>query len=189
MIHDESERLSQLLANLLDLTRLESGAIRVQKEWHPLDEVVGGALRRAEAGHGPLRAELDLPEALTLVSVDGPLLEQLLINLLVNARRHAPEGPVRLRAWTSAEALELEVADRGPGIPEAFRERIFDKFFRLPGRPQDGGVGLGLAICEAIARAHGGRIWAEAREGGGAAFRVTLPLEGPPPTLPEETTP
>jgi len=185
MIHDESERLTLLLTNLLDLTRLESGSIQVHKEWHPLDEVVGAALRRAESGHGPIQAELDLPEDLPLVPVDGALLEQMLINLLVNARRHAPEGPVSLGAWIGPESLELEVADRGPGIPEAFRERIFDKFFRLPGKPQDGGVGLGLAICEAIARAHGGRIWAEARPGGGASFRVSLPLEGSPPSLPE----
>ncbi len=186
MIHDESERLTQLLANLLDLTRLECGTIRVQKEWHPLEEVIGAALRRAESARGAIRAEVDIPEDLPLIPVDGALLEQLLINLLLNARRYAPESPVTLRAWLGAETLELEVSDRGPGIPEEFRERVFEKFFRLPVRTQEGGVGLGLAICGAIARAHGGRIWAEAREGDGANFRLSLPLEGPPPALPAD---
>jgi len=186
MIHGESERLSQLLTNLLDLTRLEGGTIRVQKEWHPLDEVVGAALRRAESGQGSMQVEVVLPEDLPLVPVDGALLEQLLINLLHNAQRHAPESPVTLRAWAARESIEIEVADRGPGISEDFRLRVFDKFFRVPGRTQDGGVGLGLAICDAIARAHGGRIWAEAREGSGACFRVSLPMEGRPPAMPED---
>lgn len=192
MIHDESERLSQLLANLLDLTSLESGTIRVQKEWHPLEEVVGAALRHAEAEHGSLRVELDLPEDLPLVPVDGALLEQLLINLFLNAQRHAPESPVTLRAWMGPDTLELAVSDRGPGIPEDLRERVFEKFFQLPGSHQEGGVGLGLAICDAIARAHCGRIWARARsEGQGTTFRLSLPLEGEPPSLPsdEETLP
>lgn len=190
MIHDESERLNQLLANLLDLTSLESGVIRVQKEWHPLEEVIGAALRHAEAGHGNLRVELELPEDLPLVPVDGALLEQLLINLLLNAQRHAPESPVTLRAWVASDTLELAISDRGPGIPEALRERIFEKFFQLPGSHGEGGVGLGLAICDAIARAHGGRIWARARrEGKGTTFRLSLPLEGVPPTLPSDEEP
>lgn len=190
MIHDESERLNQLLANLLDLTSLESGVIRVQKEWQPLEEVIGAALRHAEAGHGNLQVELELPEDLPLVPVDGALLEQLLINLLLNAQRHAPESPVTLRAWVASDTLELAISDRGPGIPEALRERIFEKFFQLPGSRGEGGVGLGLAICDAIARAHGGRIWARARrEGQGTAFRLSLPLEGVPPTLPLDEEP
>jgi len=185
MIHDESERLTRLLTNLLDLTRLESGAIRVQKEWHPLEELVGAALRQAEAAHGHIQLEMELPADLPLVPVDGALLEQLLINLLANARRYAPESPVHLKAWLGQHTLELAVSDRGPGIPEDFRERIFQKFFQMPGGTQEGGVGLGLAICDAIARAHGGRIWTRSRrEGEGASFRVSLPLEGSPPPLP-----
>lgn len=184
MIHDESERLAQLIGNLLDITRLESGAIQLRKEWQPVDEVVGVALRRTESGSGLRNIRLDLPEDLPLVPLDAVLTEQLLINLLANARRHAPDSTVDLKAWSGADSLELEVADRGPGIPEAFRERVFDKFFRLPGGG-DGGVGLGLAICDAIAKAHGGRIWVENRPGGGASFRVSLPLSGSPPPLPD----
>jgi two-component system sensor histidine kinase KdpD len=128
---------------------------------------------------------IHLPGDLPFVPLDEALAEQLLINLLVNARRYAPDSPVDLRAWVDAGTLELEVADQGPGIPEAFRERVFDKFFRIPGSIGEGGVGIGLAICEAIAKAHGGRIWVEEHPGGGAAFRVSLPLEGQPPTLPD----
>jgi two-component system, OmpR family, sensor histidine kinase KdpD len=183
MIHDESEHLAQLLSNLLDLTRLESGTIRARKEWQPLDEVVGAALRRTEASGKGMEVRVSIPEDLPFVPLDEALAEQLLINLLVNARRYAPESPVDLRAWGSDNTLELEVADRGPGIPEAFRERVFDKFFRVPGSVGEGGVGIGLAICDAIAKAHGGRIWAEERSGGGAAFRISLPLDGKPPAL------
>jgi two-component system, OmpR family, sensor histidine kinase KdpD len=184
MIHDESERLAVLLSNLLDLTRLESGVIRARKEWQPLDEVIGAVLRRMEPG---MDVRVHLPQDLPLVPLDAVLVEQLLANLLINARRHAPDCPVELRAWTGPEILELEISDQGPGIPEAFKARVFDKFFRMPDAAGDGGVGLGLAICEAIVKTHGGRIWVEDSPAGGASFRITLPMNGKPPTLPPET--
>lgn len=184
MIREESDRLAQLLTNLLDLTRLESGTLEPEREWQSIEELVASALARAEAQAGRMEVNADLPPDLPLVSVDGVLVEQLLLNLLVNAQRHAPSTPVDLRAWRGDEGLELEVADRGPGIPEADRERVFEAFFRPGGRTQDGGVGLGLAICQAIARIHGGRIWVEARPGGGARFRVTLPAVDTPPEGP-----
>ena len=184
MIQDESERLAHLLGNLLDLTRLESGVLQVQKEWQPLEEVVGAALGRLERREGPVSVRVDLPPDLPLVPLDAALMEQVLINLLANARRHAPGQAADLRAWCEPDWLCLEVADRGPGVPEAFRERIFDKFFRLPGAGE-GGVGLGLAICRAIVQAHGGEIHANPRPGGGTAFRIHLPLPGEPPALPE----
>lgn len=182
MIHDESERLAHLLSNLLDLTRLESGVIRARKEWQPLDEVVGAVLRRIEPG---LEVQVRLPPDLPLVPLDAALAEQLLTNLLGNAHRHAPACPVTLQAWAEPGTLELAIADRGPGIPAALRERVFDKFFRLPDAG-DGGVGLGLAICEAIVKTHGGRIWVEDALAGGASFRVSLPRDGEPPALPAE---
>jgi two-component system sensor histidine kinase KdpD len=184
MIRDESERLARLLSNLLDLTRLESGAIRARKEWQPLDEVIGAALRRLETGPAP-EVRVMLPEDLPLVPLDAVLMEQLLINLLANAQRHAPASPIELKAWLGAGSLELAVSDEGPGVPEELRERIFDKFFCTPSG--DGGVGLGLAICEAIARTHGGRIWMEPSPRGGASFRISLPLEGEPPSPPAES--
>jgi two-component system sensor histidine kinase KdpD len=187
MIRDESERLARLLSNLLDLTRLESGGLQARKEWQPVDEVVGAVLRRLETGGGRLDVRVALPPDLPLVPLDSVLMEQLLLNLLTNAQRHAPGSPVDLAAWLGDRTLELVVSDAGPGIPEALRERVFEKFFRSP--RGDGGVGLGLAICDAIARTHGGRIWAEPSPGGGASFRLSLPLEGQPPAPPLETLP
>ncbi|HJV48723.1 MAG TPA: ATP-binding protein [Geothrix sp.] len=188
MIQDESERLAHLLGNLLDLTRLESGAIQVQKEWQPLEEVVGSALGRMDKRQSQVPIRVDLPETLPLVPLDAALVEQLLVNLLTNAQRHAPGEPVELRAWEESGSVCLEVADRGPGIPEGFQDRIFDKFFRLPGAGE-GGVGLGLAICRAIAQAHGGSIQAASQPGGGSRFCVTLPLDGTPPEPPEGVEP
>ncbi|WP_243345626.1 ATP-binding protein [Mesoterricola sediminis] len=188
MIRDESVRLARLLGNLLDLTRLESGVLRVQKAWQPLDEVVGSALGRAER-EGPLPVDVVLPADLPPVPLDGGLMEQVLLNLLANARRHAGGSPVRLEAWAAGDSVELAVEDRGPGIPEAYHARVFEKFFRMPDRQGDGGVGLGLAICDAILKAHEGRIWVEDRAGGGARFRLSLPTGGPPPEPPLETGP
>jgi len=184
MIQDESERLAHLLGNLLDLTRLESGALQVQKEWQPLEEVVGSALGRLERRQGPLPVHVDLPESLPLVPLDAALMEQVLVNLLTNAQRHAPGKDIELRAWGEPGWVHLEVADRGPGIPAPFLDRIFDKFFRLPGAGE-GGVGMGLAICRAIVLAHGGSVHAEHRPGGGSRFRVALPLDGTAPAPPE----
>ncbi|WP_306590094.1 ATP-binding protein [Geothrix sp. 21YS21S-4] len=187
MIQDESERLAQLLGNLLDLTRLESGALQAQKDWQPLEEVVGSALGRLERRSGPLPVRVDLPEDLPLVPLDAALIEQVLINLFTNAQVHAPGRNVDLRAWGAPGWVHLEVADRGPGLPEGFEERVFDKFFRLPGAGE-GGVGLGLAICRAVLQAHGGWIRAEGQPGGGTVFHLALPLDGTPPAAPEPAT-
>ena len=183
MIQEESERLANLLGNLLELTRLEGGGLQVQKEWQPLEEVVGAALGRMERRQGALPVRVDLPEALPLVPLDAALVEQVLINLLSNAQQHAPGRDMDLRAWAEPGWVHLEVADRGPGIPADLQARVFDKFFRLPGAGE-GGAGLGLAICRAIVRAHGGRIHVEDRPGGGSRFQVALPLDGRPPATP-----
>ena len=158
----------------------------MQKEWQPLEEVVGSALGRLERRQGPLPIRVELPETLPLVPLDAALIEQVLVNLLTNAQRHAPGQAMDLRAWEEPGWVHLEVTDRGPGIPAEFQDRIFDKFFRLPGAGE-GGVGMGLAICRAIVLAHGGRIHAEDRPGGGSSFHLTLPLDGTPPAPPEGT--
>jgi two-component system sensor histidine kinase KdpD len=127
-----------------------------------------------------------LPAELPLVPVDEILLEQVFVNLLENAARHTPPGTaVEIGAVAQPGEVVVSVADRGPGIPAGEEERVFEKFHRLgssPGR----GVGLGLTICRGIVMAHGGRIWAEARPGGGALFRFTIPITGNPPTLARE---
>lgn len=179
-IQEEASRLNGMIRNVLDLTRLESGAITVRKEWQPLEEIVGAVLNRLGDRLGDRLLEVRLPPDLPLIPFDALLLEQVLANLMENVIKYAShESPVELSAALGPEFVTVEVADRGPGITPGDEERIFEKFVR--GRASGGGVGLGLAICRAIVNAHGGRIWAENRAGGGAAFRFTLPVEGTAP--------
>jgi two-component system sensor histidine kinase KdpD len=186
-IYDESVRLSRLVGNLLDMTRLAAGAMKVHKEWQSIEAVVGAAAGRVEdrLGGRPLKAQV--PADLPLVPFDAVLVEQVLINLMENAAKYSPAGaPIEVSASAGASGeVVLEVKDRGPGVPEPERQRIFDKFYRVRGAPT-GGAGLGLAICRGIVEAHGGRIEALAREGGGSVFRFTLPSEGSPPSVEED---
>jgi two-component system sensor histidine kinase KdpD len=179
---EEAERLNRLIRNLLDMTRLESGAVSVKKEWVPLEEPLGAALNRLEPRLANRDVRVDVPLGLTLVPVDAILIEQLFINLLENAAKYS-DGPIEISAELRASEVMLEVADRGPGIPAGEEARVFEKFHRAVREGGPGGVGLGLAICRAIVAAHGGRIWVEKREGGGAAFRFTIPIVGEPPHL------
>ncbi|HXV22102.1 MAG TPA: sensor histidine kinase KdpD [Desulfuromonadales bacterium] len=180
---EEAEHLGRIIRNVLDMTRLESGAIIVKKEWQSLEEIVGVVLNRLADRLRSHPLTTGLPEDLPLVPFDPLLIEQVLTNLLENAVRYTPpETPLELAASVREKVLLVELADRGPGIPSGEEERIFDKFVRSHGGSS--GVGLGLTICRAIVAAHGGRIWAENRPGGGAVFRFTLPLEGQP-QLPE----
>lgn len=173
-IQRESERLSHLVQNLLEATRLETGTIKLDKQKYPLEEVAGSALDRVGKFLKNRKVKVDLPESLPLVGMDATLIEQVLINLLENATRHTPqETPVEVGARLEDGALRVSVADRGAGLKAEELEKVFDKFYHAPSSP---GSGLGLAICRAIVQAHGGRIWAENRPGGGAQFCFTLPL-------------
>lgn len=185
-ILEESRRMTRLVTNLLDMIRLETGALTATKAWQPLEETLGVALLRMEdrlAGHP---VSTCLPDSLPLVPIDELLVEHVFINLLENAVRHTPPGTeVGISAWREDGAVVVEVADRGPGIPPGEEEAVFGKFYQAgTGAASGGGAGLGLTICRGIVVAHGGRIWAERRVGGGAAFRFTLPLEGPPMPAP-----
>ncbi len=175
--HEEALRLNRLVSNLLDMTRLEAGALKVQKDLQPLEEVVGSALDRLETRLAGREVRAAIPADLPLVPFDAILVEQVLINLLENAVKYSPAGtPIEVRAFARPGEVEVEVADRGQGIAKQDLERVFDKFYRVR-EGEGGGVGLGLTICRGIVSAHGGRIWVEERPGGGAAFRFTLPLE------------
>ena len=181
-ILQEAQRLNRLVRNLLDMTRLEAGAVRVNKEWQPLEEVVGAALNRLEELLAGRPLLTDLPPDLPLVPLDAVLIQQLLVNLLENALKYTPpESPIEIRVRALPGNVEIVVADRGPGIPAGAEQRVFDKFYRVSGA-QGGGVGLGLAICKGIVMAHGGRIFAANRSGGGAEFHVFLPVDGEPPS-------
>lgn len=188
-ILQESRRMTRLIANLLDMIRVETGALAVKKQWQPLEEVVGVALIRLEEKLRSHPVLVDIPEDLPLVPVDELLMEQVFINLLENGARYTPAGtPIRITAWAEEGAVLVEVSDRGPGIPPGEQESVFRKFYR--GSSQDGGAGLGLTICRGIVTAHGGRIWAETDPAGGARFRFTLPLSGPVmPPVPSGTEP
>jgi two-component system sensor histidine kinase KdpD len=181
-IAEEAGRLERLLANLLDMTRLESGGLEPKREWVPLEEIVGAALTRLEAQLGDREITTAIPADLPLAFGDPLLLEQLVLNLLENAAKHTPAAtPIAIRASAEDGRLVLEVADRGPGLAPGDETRIFEKFQRGAGKGGGSGVGLGLAICRAIASAHGGMIEAANRPGGGAVFRVALPLLEAPP--------
>lgn len=188
--HEEAERLDRLVRNLLDMTRLTSGRVYPKKEWHPLDEIIGVALNRLEQRLSGRDVKVYLPADLPPVPIDAVLIEQVLINLLENALKYTPAGgPIEISAHCRSNAVELEVADRGPGVPPGERNRVFEKFFRLRPDGPEGGAGLGLAICRGIIETHGGRIWVENRPDGGASFHFTVPVDGVPPVVAAETWP
>jgi two-component system, OmpR family, sensor histidine kinase KdpD len=185
--YEEAERLNRLVSNLLDMTRLESGALQVRKEWQPLEEVVGAALTRLDDRLRDHPVTASLPPDGPVAPLDSVLIEQVLINLLENAIKYTPPGsPIEISVMKARDAVTVTIADRGPGIPLGDEQRIFEKFYRARVGDGSGGVGLGLTICRGIVEAHGGRIWVENRAGSGAAFHFTLPVDGtPPPVAPE----
>jgi len=177
-IFQQARDMSELVTKVLQMTRLESGALKLERGWDSLPEIAGAVLRRLHERLATHLMMVDLPDDLPLVRVDASLIEQVLANLLENAARHTPPRTlIRLRAQVSGSEMVVSVEDFGPGLAEGDLERIFKKFHR--------GAGLGLAICRAIVELHKGRIWAERLPGVGTAFRFTLPLEAPPP-LPAE---
>jgi two-component system sensor histidine kinase KdpD len=186
-IVDEAQRLNRLVGDLLDLTRLESGALRARKEWHSVEEVVGAALTRLEPELADHRVELALAQDLPLVPLDDVLIEQALFNLIDNAIKYSPaDGAIEISAAVADGRLRIEVADRGPGLPPGQEAQIFEKFHRGEPHGERRGVGLGLTICRGIVEAHGGRIAARNRAGGGAVLTMELPLEGEPPRVEPE---
>ena len=180
-ISEEAERLNQLLENLLQLTRLESGSLRIEKQWQPIDEVIGSALQRQERNLRGRQVDVVLPDDAAWVPIDGLLIEQVVQNLLSNSAKYSPDAsPIDITVRKTSAGVEVSVADRGIGVSTDECERVFDKFYRGQRAQVDGarGAGLGLAISRGIILAHGGRIWAEPRPGGGAVFKFVLPTEG-----------
>jgi two-component system sensor histidine kinase KdpD len=185
-IYEQAREMSERVAKLLQMTRLEAGGIALERDWASLAEIAAAVLSRLRerlAGH---RVVLELPEDLPLLRVDAALIDQVLSNLLENAARYTPPATVvRLRARREAHELVVSVEDFGPGLPAGDIERVFAKFEHGSPEAKAGGMGLGLAICRAIVGLHGGRIWAEKLPLGGSAFRFTVPLDKPP-ALPSE---
>jgi two-component system sensor histidine kinase KdpD len=180
MAREEAERLNRLVGNLLDMTRIEAGALKLTREPIDVQELISVALERLGGRLHDRAVTVDAPSM--LAPVDVVLIVQVLVNLLDNALKYSQPGtPIAIQARMADGALEIAVLDRGLGVPEEDLERIFDKFYRVHRPAAVSGTGLGLAICKGIIEAHGGRIWARNRPGGGTIITLALPLQ---PTTP-----
>lgn len=180
-IRMQAEELQRLVINLLDVARMQSEGVRLNKEWHPLSEIVGSALARSKSVLGTRHVQADLPTDLSMVEIDAPLFERVLVNLLDNAAKYTgPGATIMIRAGPSGEFLSLFVEDDGPGLPIADTESLFEPFTRGQKESSIAGVGLGLALCRSIVMAHGGTIQAKQRSPHGASFEIRLPLGSPP---------
>jgi two-component system sensor histidine kinase KdpD len=172
----EAERLNRLVGNLLDMTRIEAGALRVNRELYDVQDVIGSSLAQLEPQLEQHPVTVRIAPNLPLVLMDFVLLVQVLTNLLDNAAKYSPPGsPIEVNAEIDDDMLQIEVADRGSGIPASDLERIFDKFYRVQRPGSVSGTGLGLSICKGIVEAHGGHIWAQNRGGGGASVTFLVP--------------
>jgi two-component system sensor histidine kinase KdpD len=190
-IRGEGQRMTRLANNTLEMARLEAGSIRLERDWYPLEEIIGAALSPMDLrlrAH-PVRSQL--PDAVALAQVDVVMIVRVLQNLIENAINYTPLGtPIHVAADVAPGLVRFCVADEGAGLAAGEEDRIFEKFYRGAGRTAQVGVGLGLTICRIIVQAHGGRITARNRREGGAEFSFTIPQpEAPPRLVPEETQP
>jgi two-component system sensor histidine kinase KdpD len=187
---DESERLNRFIANLLDMTKIESGAMEPNYAFHYVGDIVGSALQRARKIIAEHKTETDIPSDLPMLKVDPVLFEQALFNLLDNAAKYAPAGStIRVQGWTDNGSVILQIMDEGPGIAPGDLERIFDTFYRVRKRDQvRAGTGLGLSICRGFIEAMGGTITAANRtDRSGAVFTIKMPKPANPPKLASNT--
>ena len=185
-----ARRMSALVHNLLDMARLEAGSVRLDRQWQPVEEVIGSAIAAAAPALDPLRIRVQVPDDMPLVHWDAVLMERVLVNLLENAAKYTPEASrVDIRAALCGAEFELTVADNGHGLPPGPRDRLFRKFERGGRESATPGAGLGLALCRAIVEAHGGRIEADDAPGGGARFTMRFARGAPPPMPAPESLP
>jgi two-component system, OmpR family, sensor histidine kinase KdpD len=190
-VEEETDYLNQLVENLLNMSRIEAGALKPIRQWNSLEEIVSGVVRRFRkpTAQSFLNIQVSLPEDLPLVPVDFLQMEQVFTNLISNSMKYSPEGsPIGIRAWViDPQQVRVQVSNQGPQVPMEHLDRIFDKFYRITAADRVTGTGLGLSICKGIIEAHGGKIWAENLPNG-LAFNFTLPLtwQGEQPRLPEE---
>jgi two-component system sensor histidine kinase KdpD len=182
-IYHESMRLNLQVQNLLDITRLQSGEVKLDIEWNSLEEIIGSALARTRAVLQGRSIQVEMPASLPLLPVDAALIEKLFINLFENVANHTPsETGIEVFGMVQTDIVRIIVADRGPGIPKGQENAIFERF--ATGGPKGAGLGLGLAICRSIMRLHSGRIWVQNRRGGGAEFQLEFPRPKSQPEVP-----
>jgi two-component system sensor histidine kinase KdpD len=174
----QTRRLNRLVGNLLDMTRVQAGAVRLNRGLTDVQELVGAVLVQLEDRTSGRQVEVEIPDDLPMVSMDAVLIGQTLVNLLDNAIKFSqPVTPVRIEIFLDQATLSFRVLDRGPGVGEDELTKIFDKFYRGSSGARSGGTGLGLSICRGIVEAHHGRIWAENRPGGGLVVTFTIPVD------------
>jgi K+-sensing histidine kinase KdpD len=178
-IYNQARDMSEQVSKILQMTRLESGGIKLDFDWAAIPEIVGSVLTRLSGRLAQHRVVVEMPKDLPLVRIDAALIEQAFTNLLENAARHTPLGTlVQVRAQLLGRELVVSVEDYGPGMDERDMKEVFAKFHR--GATESGGVGLGLAICRSILQLHKGRVWADRLPDGGMAFRFALPVDDAP---------
>ena len=190
VVEEELDALNRLVGNLLDMSRIEAGALKPQRAWLSLAEVVGGTLARMRRASEQHQVVVDISDDLPLVPIDHVQLDQVFTNLISNSLKYAPAGStITVTAWgVDGERLQVQVKNQGPPVPSEHLDHIFDKFYRITAADRVTGTGLGLSICKGIVEAHGGRIWAENLPDG-FAFNFTLPRTwagAQPPRLPPE---
>ena len=184
-IQSAAERLNRLVENLLDMSRLESGRLELKRDWCDVGDIIGVAVQRLGNCLKSHPWTMNIAPDLPLIQADFVLLEQVIVNLLDNACTYTPHGTaITIAAFVSHKALQIEISDKGQGIPPQDLERIFQKFYRLPGSAS-GGTGLGLSICRGLVEAHGGTLTATNIADGGVRFMITLPMQETVPTVQE----
>lgn len=184
-MRQSAQRMSSLVNNLLDMARLQAGAVQLNRAWQPLEEVVGSAIAACGSTLAGRDIQVDLPDRLPLLNLDAVLIERVLVNLLENAAKYTPAGSaLHVDARAHDDTVTIRLDDHGPGLPKGREERVFEKFERGQRESATPGVGLGLAICRAIIEAHGGTIEGHNRDQAGvvqgARFVITLPCGNPP---------
>ena len=189
IINEETDHLNLLVGNLLDMSRIEAGALKPERQWYVLSELVSQVLKRMRPALKDHRITVKIPDDFPLVPVDGVQIEQVLTNLIDNSLKYSPpDSLIQLEAWqTTGNLFQVKVSNEGPPVTDVDLTRIFDKFQRVTAADRITGTGLGLSICKGIIQAHGGSIWAENLQKG-FAIHFTLPLawQGPAPRIPEE---
>jgi len=182
-MYDAANRLNHLVQNLLDMTRVESGLLKIKRDWCDIADLVGTAVRKVEDLLRHLRVKIDISESMPLIQADQGLLEQVLVNILHNAAVHAGGATeIQIVAYVELDECVINISDNGQGIPPADIDKVFGKFYRIQGT-KSGGTGLGLSIARGIVLAHGGDISCTNRPEGGAQFTLRLPLGSPPPSV------
>lgn len=181
-----TDRLNRIIDNLLDMSRLSSGVMKLRLEWHDIHDLIGVVLRRLERNLEHHKIKVEVADQLPLVEIDFRLLEHVLSNIIMNAALYSPRSSeIKITAVSKFGNVVISVEDQGPGFPIGQTEKIFEKFYRIPGT-KTGGTGLGLSIAKSIVELHQGQVTAENRSEGGSQLSIVIPLGNPPPN-PAET--